>query len=89
VPLGWFCLTMCMFGLNTIAASCSNGSLASGHYVNHTLGWICSLFTLTAYESWHVQRQKFAVPKSVNPNAVFSHPLSPTTSTPSHHSCSL
>jgi len=50
---------MCFFGLHAIASSCSNDSLAASSEVNHVFGWICTLPTLTAYESWNVQRRKF------------------------------
>lgn len=58
-PVGWIGMAMCFFGLHAIASSCSNDSLAPSTHVNRLFGWLCSLFTLTAYESWNVQRKKF------------------------------
>lgn len=57
-PVGWVGMSMCFFGLHAISSSCSNDSLAQSARVNKSLGWLCSLLTLTAYESWNVQRKK-------------------------------
>lgn len=51
-PLSWLFAGTSLFGLSSVAVSCANNTFSDTHFVNHALGWICSIPLLMPFEAW-------------------------------------
>jgi hypothetical protein len=57
IPLSWMFAGTSLFGLSSVAVSCANNSFSENHFINHALGWICSIPLLMPFEAWVVHSQ--------------------------------